>query len=676
MKGFKANHENNKIKLARSTISACMIVKNEEKMLSRCLESIKDYVDEIVIVDTGSTDGTVEIAESYGANVYHHPWDDNFSKHRNQSIDYAGSDWIFIIDADEELMPGSGEEIQRATQVDKDVDSIFIRVECDFDEGRGTSMHNSIRLFRNNNCIRYKGRVHNAIDGEQNPKYAPKASIFHYGYNLGPEVAVKKFKRTSELLKLDIADDPSDPRPHHYLGLSYLSACMFELAAKESEIAIELYKNNELINSEALKSYFVAAMAYINLAKFEKAESLANEALKIYPKHLDSHFALSWVYLEKKELTLFWSHIQSYFDINREIIERPELFGSITHTSISSKWFAHYLKSCAYLLECDQENSKLELNNALGLCPDESEMHRLLGRYHKITGGISKAEEEFLKALSYVPDKRNVMWELCLLYRERGDLDKEQKFLERFIASDLGDTTGLFALGVLFMKKGDFEKALSIFKQVLKLNEEHFEAKINKGLCFRKLKKYDDAIEWTMLAKKQNPESLEALSNLAHCYYEYEKFDLALRSFNEIASLYPDEPDVYVYLSKLYILQNDIETVVKPCNELLRILDLERNIMLHSLVDLGAQFFKIGDKLIKEEKPFLSEICFDIGVSLGKDSFEDLIAVGKRFFANNSFESGIYYLEKAADLDPTNPELSSTIKQFTMNLENACRFLE
>jgi len=671
MKNFKTKYENDKIKSGRTTISACMIVKDEEKMLPRCLESIKDYVDEIVVVDTGSTDGTIEIVKNYGAKVYHHPWEDNFSKHRNQSIDYAGSDWIFIIDADEELMPGSGEEIKRAVRVDDNVDSIFIRVESDFDEGRGISMHNSLRLFRNNHRIRYKGRVHNAIVGEQNPKYAPKGRIFHYGYNLGPEVAGKKFKRTSELLKLDIAEDPSDPRPHHYLGVSYLSACMFDLAAKESEIAIELYKNKKLINSEALKSYFVAAMSYINLTKFGKAEILAHEALETYPKHLDSHFALSWVYLEKKELTLFWRHVQSYFEINREIIERPELFGTITHTSISSNWFAYYLKSCAHLLEGDQKKSKLELDNALGLCPDKSEMHRLLGRYHKITGEISKAEEEFLNALSHVPDKRNVMWELSLLYREQEDLDKEQEVLERFIATDLGDTTGLFALGILFMKKDNFEEALSTFKKVLNLSADHFEAKINKGLCLRKLKRYDDAIEWTMLAKKQNPESLEALSNLAHCYYESEKFDLALHSFNEIAALYPDEPDVYVYLSKLYLLQNDIESGVRSCNELLRILELERNIVLHSLVDLGAQFFKIGNKLIQEEKPFLSEICFDIGVSLGKDSFDDLVAVGKRFFASDSFETGIYYLEKAADLDPTNPKLSSTIKQYTMNLENA-----
>ena len=72
-----------------SKISACLIVKNEERLLPQCPGSIKDFVDEIVIVDTGSTDQTVEIARNYGARIYHHPWENDFSMHRNQSLSYA-----------------------------------------------------------------------------------------------------------------------------------------------------------------------------------------------------------------------------------------------------------------------------------------------------------------------------------------------------------------------------------------------------------------------------------------------------------------------------------------------------------------------------------------------------------------------------------------------------------
>src|SRR5471030_2615411 len=87
----------------KNQVSLCMIVKDEEEYLPRCLYSINDIVDEIIIVDTGSSDKTVEIAKSYGAKVYYFKWNSNFSEARNESLKYATKDWILILDADDEL---------------------------------------------------------------------------------------------------------------------------------------------------------------------------------------------------------------------------------------------------------------------------------------------------------------------------------------------------------------------------------------------------------------------------------------------------------------------------------------------------------------------------------------------------------------------------------------------
>ena len=93
-----------------------MIVKNEADNLPRCLNSVANIVDEIIIVDTGSTDKTVEIAERYNARVYHHPWENSFSKARNYSLKYATCDWILYLDADEEL---SKEDAPRLKEIVK-----------------------------------------------------------------------------------------------------------------------------------------------------------------------------------------------------------------------------------------------------------------------------------------------------------------------------------------------------------------------------------------------------------------------------------------------------------------------------------------------------------------------------------------------------------------------------
>jgi glycosyltransferase involved in cell wall biosynthesis len=87
----------------KNTLSLCMIVKNEEDNLERCLESVREVVDEMVIVDTGSTDGTVAVAEKFGARVFHHPWQGSFSEARNHALGFAVGDWILQMDGDEEL---------------------------------------------------------------------------------------------------------------------------------------------------------------------------------------------------------------------------------------------------------------------------------------------------------------------------------------------------------------------------------------------------------------------------------------------------------------------------------------------------------------------------------------------------------------------------------------------
>ena len=95
-------------------LSICMIVRDEETTLPRCLKSVQDVADEVIVVDTGSKDNTVSIARDFGAKVYHFEWRDDFAAARNESLKYASGDWIFQIDADEELLPGSISHLRKA----------------------------------------------------------------------------------------------------------------------------------------------------------------------------------------------------------------------------------------------------------------------------------------------------------------------------------------------------------------------------------------------------------------------------------------------------------------------------------------------------------------------------------------------------------------------------------
>lgn len=103
------------------TVSACMIVRDEEDVLGGCLESIHDVVDEMIVVDTGSQDNTVEIAEEYGAEVYEYEWEGHFGEARNYSFDQATEDWILYIDADERLSPKFRQNIDELLEAENDI---------------------------------------------------------------------------------------------------------------------------------------------------------------------------------------------------------------------------------------------------------------------------------------------------------------------------------------------------------------------------------------------------------------------------------------------------------------------------------------------------------------------------------------------------------------------------
>jgi len=115
-------------------ISLCVIAKDEEENIARCLDSVRGVCDEIIVVDTGSRDRTAEVAASRGARVFDHPWGDDFAAARNAGLERATGRWILVLDADEELSEGG--EILRQLAQSSDVEGFFLRIRNDMGEGR------------------------------------------------------------------------------------------------------------------------------------------------------------------------------------------------------------------------------------------------------------------------------------------------------------------------------------------------------------------------------------------------------------------------------------------------------------------------------------------------------------------------------------------------------------
>lgn len=133
------------------TISLCMIVKNEEAHIARCLDSVAELVDEIIIVDTGSTDRTAEIVSEYTSKVYSYPWEDDFSEARNYSFSKASMDYCMWMDADDILEKTEKEKFLRLKQsLSSDTDMVMMKYSTSFDEaGKPSFSYFRERWIRN-----------------------------------------------------------------------------------------------------------------------------------------------------------------------------------------------------------------------------------------------------------------------------------------------------------------------------------------------------------------------------------------------------------------------------------------------------------------------------------------------------------------------------------------------
>ena len=192
-------------------LSFCTIVKNESQNLSRCLTSVKRYVDELIVIDTGSTDETVKIAEQFGAKVGHFEWCDDFAAARNYACSLVAGDWILTLDADEELeVLEKNLPTQFASGTPDHIVALNIRL-CD-EENAVTEMQTP-RLFRNLPSIQYQSRYHEYLTYEGQPLSADHPlvqpieglSIIHYGY-VQEALAAKSQRRIPVLEKIRETD--------------------------------------------------------------------------------------------------------------------------------------------------------------------------------------------------------------------------------------------------------------------------------------------------------------------------------------------------------------------------------------------------------------------------------------------------------------------------------------
>jgi glycosyltransferase involved in cell wall biosynthesis/Flp pilus assembly protein TadD len=291
--GGRARAASNEVRL-----SLCMIVRDEEEMLPECLASCAAGVDEMIIVDTGSTDRTVEIAESFGATVLHFPWNGSFSDARNHGIDAATGTHILWLDADERLEDGDAEQLHRlAGQPYREAHWL---VETNFtgQEEVGTAAtHLALRVWRNRKQYRFSGAIHEQIrvsmPTDLGERFAVSSlRIRHYGYLKSRIDERDKHQRNLTLLLKELAQSPNNAFTHFNLGTEYLGTQELDRAATHLEESYRLLQRDEGWYEYAYASLLATRLIGVRRVRgdLDGADLLAAQLLQVYPAFTDLVF--------------------------------------------------------------------------------------------------------------------------------------------------------------------------------------------------------------------------------------------------------------------------------------------------------------------------------------------------------------------------------------------------
>ena len=276
------------------TLSLCMIVRDEEGMLGRCLAAAAPAVDEIIVVDTGSTDATVEIARSFGAKVIEQPWTGSFAEARNTSLAAATGDWIVYLDADEILAEGDAQRLHALTgQVWREAMHLTLTSFVGDVEDGAAVVNNALRVLRNRPEYRFQGRIHeqiaHALPSAPGRIGHSSVRVEHYGYLGDVRAAKEKSARNLALLRRQALEGTPTAFTHYNLGCEYAAAGDARAAIGEYGQAWAIVTREGTARTEAFVPGLIAGWVRMlqTVGNGAEAATRAQEGLQLFPAFTD-----------------------------------------------------------------------------------------------------------------------------------------------------------------------------------------------------------------------------------------------------------------------------------------------------------------------------------------------------------------------------------------------------
>lgn len=339
-------------KMKELRISQCMIVKNEEKNIKRALSWGKDIMWEQIVVDTGSTDRTVELAKELGARVYHFEWIDDFSAAKNFAIQQAKGDWIVFLDADEYILTENAGKLQQALMDIEKEKAPYLALCSNWlnlnDKGELFNATTQIRIFRNGARIHYVGRVHEqlekgtrALRDSELLDAGEALSIYHTGYTEEAYADTGKLQRDERLLLKEISEQPDNFDLMGYLGDIYRAADDYEQAIGWYEKAVQSYLASGIgpvpyFDRLSWTFSYLLELLFRTEKEKERMVDTYIQAIHAIPKECDFDYIMGRFFLSRQD----WESAVFYLERALSILEENGnlYYGAMLVPNLMGAW--------------------------------------------------------------------------------------------------------------------------------------------------------------------------------------------------------------------------------------------------------------------------------------------------------------------------------------------------
>ncbi len=643
-------------------ISLCMMVKDEERLLPRCLDSVKDVADEIILVDTGSKDRTVAIAESYGAHVYHHPWENDFSKHRNQSISYATGDWILIMDADEELEAKTRPVIKSLVK-SSPTGVISFNVRSYLEDGAYYSEGSSPRLFKNGLGIHYNGRIHNQIVFRE--AITPSSVVlWHYGYDLGAEKKKAKMERSLTLLRQQVGERPDDVATRHHLAMTLMAGGEWEGAQREAMKVVQISKDRGLRSPQLAWTYFVAANSLLQMGDYQDAEIIGQEGVRLFDWSIDLHHCLTQLYFAKKDIEKTLTHGATFLDLCEKLTTDISAFPIFQFETVHRDWVIYRAMGYANIYLGQQEQGIALLEKAAEKVSKHERLHLIeeIGLNLLKIGQRAKA----IGLLAMLPLGHPSVFKgaraLARAYEDAGQKREAADTYQKLEDVLPEDPEIPFRRGLLLLDINEYARAAKAFETVAGRAPNYADAIVNWGLALEKLGFFEQAEEKYRHAFHVGAEVPKASLNLGLLLFRQSRYQEALPLLQQCFVNYPTDIPIALALSKASLEVGNVEGMIGPCEHLLRALEIPAERTLQSVADLADLYLMIADGLLAKGQVAAFEMAADIGLGLGPGTVAIIADLTSSSLDKGNYGLAVRLLQSGLLLSPGDERLASLIQ--------------